>query len=309
MKFFLTICLSIVTAISSFSQVHGGKEIYAKLFDMYAFEKYEDCAYKAERMTENDKYRRDPEPYLYLAMCYYKINFMDSADLDQEYRDPLKESLKYAYKYTKKDKEKELYPQNAGFFEELKESALLRVKSLAEQESYRKAATETRRILKIEPENANLQFTKGVFDLLSRNTQGALLIKTALPEIEKNYKDPDYKADKITEPTLITGFLLYSDMLMTNGDKDSSKAIMTIAKDIFQENEKITEEYNILHNIKVKEKKSDRPDEVNGVKMIYETHESDDMNVEEKETDETQEEPKDENQQDKSPEEPEMKSN
>ncbi|MCI5059306.1 MAG: hypothetical protein MRY83_24545 [Flavobacteriales bacterium] len=304
--------LGLLFTISSIAQVHGGKEVYAKLFDLYAFEKYEDCAYKAERMTLNDKYRRDPEPYLYLAMCYYEINFMDSADLDQEYKDPIKESLKYAYKYIKKDKKMEIYAQNAEFFDKLKSHSLLRVKSHAEREEYRKAASEISRITKIDPENENLKFAQGVYQVLSRNTQGALLIKNALPAVEKNYKNPDYEVDQITEPTLIASLLTYSDALMSGGDKDSAKAIITIAKDIFQENEKITEEYNILHNIKTAKKENERPDEINGVKMIYEKHESDDMNEEEKEESDAPKEMKKDQKNDQSSTnsgEPEMKSN
>jgi hypothetical protein len=76
------------------AQVIGGEQ--DKLFDMFLLEKYEDCYYKAFKMTETEKYKSDPEPYLYVAMCNLKIHY--DRELSEEYPNALKDALKYTEK-------------------------------------------------------------------------------------------------------------------------------------------------------------------------------------------------------------------
>ena len=76
------------------AQVKGGE--FQKLFDWYAMENYSKCAYKAESYTQKDKYRRAPDPYLYMALCMYQAHVNPDA-FDEEFKDQ-KRGRNFAYK-------------------------------------------------------------------------------------------------------------------------------------------------------------------------------------------------------------------
>ena len=65
-----------VVCIFSFShlqsQVVGGS--YEKLAKLYNLGKYETCLYKAEDLTFKEDSKKDPEPYLYMAMCFIELS-------------------------------------------------------------------------------------------------------------------------------------------------------------------------------------------------------------------------------------------
>ena len=71
--------LLIVTTMSVSAQVVGGMNF--KLEKLYIEEKYEDVAYKGMKMIENDKYKKDPEIYLYIAMAWYEISQMNDEEM------------------------------------------------------------------------------------------------------------------------------------------------------------------------------------------------------------------------------------
>lgn len=258
-------------SIVALTQVQGGQ--HQKLFDLFAFEKYESCAYKAEIMSENDKYRRDSEVYLYLAMCFFEISRMDPDDLDEEYKNPLVDAMKYAAKYYKKDKKKELYDTNKEFLTKLKASGIARGRSWYNKDKARKAASIYNRIIKFDPDD-NVRFMKGVCDLLALNSQGGLYVKQAMAGINKNYRDAEYRPDRISEPLLIEGFMIYADHLLKVGQEDSAKATIIIARDLLADNKDLERKFNDLHGIENKEEDERPKNKKNGMKMVYEKHTS-----------------------------------
>jgi len=253
----------------SIAQVKGGDDKFDKLFDLFVLEKYEDCAYKAENYTMNDKYRKDPEPYLYLSMCFFKIS---KTDFDVEtYKDPLKDALKYAYKFRKKDKDTSIYNENKAYINKLKEAGIVRVRSYYDEEKYRKSAYFCASILKIEMDDDNIRFPKGVYDLLSRNTQGARDIGIAVKNLSKKYSDPGYVPDKISESLLIESFVVYSEYLYQTEQLDSAKATIIFAKELIPKNRDLKNQYNKLHGLEIIE---EEVEEVNDgkPKRTYQLH-------------------------------------
>ena len=95
-----------------------------QLLVWYVDGKYEKVLYKAIRYTEDDKQKKHPVPYLYMAKSYLGIHNSDDNDLRETYEvdklKALKNALKYAGKFVKKDKEQEYVPSEQDFFEELR---------------------------------------------------------------------------------------------------------------------------------------------------------------------------------------------
>lgn len=238
------------------AQVKGGQ--HTKLFDMYALEKYEDCAYKAENMTMNDKYKKDPEPLLYLSMCMLKISKMDSSKLDQQYKDPMKESLKYAKKFRAKDKDGSMYAQNTLFFDDLKTEAIYHANALYNQNQYGKAAAFFGMINAFDDKDDNVRLMKGICDLLAKNAvEGNKNINDAMKGLVKARSDSAFKPDNTSEPLLIDALMIYSDYLNNNKMEDSAKKTIAIAKSFFPDNFEIKNQYNLLYGLPPEEKPSE----------------------------------------------------
>lgn len=242
----------------SLSQVKGGQ--HTKLFDLYALEKYEDCAFKAEGMVENEKYRKDPEPLLYLSMCMLRIFAMDSGKLDQQYKYPLKESLKYAKKFRSKDKDGNLYNTNKAFFDELKATSIIHANVLYNQGQYGKAAAILGLIHAFDERDQNVKFMKGVCDVLAKNTgEGSKSIQESVKMILSSKNDSAASSDPVSALLLADAMIIYADYLNKNKMADSAKKTITIAKEIFPNNFDVKNTFNQIHGLPVEEKPKEVP--------------------------------------------------
>jgi hypothetical protein len=104
MNYFLPLASCLLLLASDLSaQVIGGELV--KLEELFDKGKFEDCAYKAETYSENEKYAKNPEPYLYISMCYYEFHFSEDVKIKEYYKSALKDALKYAVKMKGYDKE------------------------------------------------------------------------------------------------------------------------------------------------------------------------------------------------------------
>lgn len=261
--------LNIILIQTGFAQVKGGQ--HTKLFDLYAMEKYEDCAYKAENMSINEKYKKDPEPLLYLSMCMLKISKMDSSELDQHYKDPLKESLKYAKKFRSKDKTGIMYKDNLNYFDELKAAAIYQANVLYNQNQYAKAGAILGMINNFDEKDDNVRFMKGVCDILAKNAaEGARNINDAMKGLTGLKDTSVFSPDNVSSPLLGEAMIIYSDYLSKNKMEDSAKKTMVIAKEFFPDNWDIKNQYNALHGLPPEEKPAE--DEKKKTEKRYEFH-------------------------------------
>jgi len=135
MKIYFTI---LIIALSYTSQVfsQSGKS-YDDLLEMYVDEKYEKLAYKSEGYFLNDKYKKDPMPYLYFSMANFA--FTKDERLAEKYPKAFKDALKFAGKFVKKDKENEYLDEAEDFFEELRAAAMEDAENQIINEKYTKA--------------------------------------------------------------------------------------------------------------------------------------------------------------------------
>lgn len=92
---------------------------YDDLLVKYVDEKYEDCVYKAERYTENDKTKKDALPYLYVSMCLYEMSKIPKYQGMADYKHADRDALKWAEKYRKKDKDLEFFHNYDDFWSSL----------------------------------------------------------------------------------------------------------------------------------------------------------------------------------------------
>ena len=105
--------------------------------------KYEKVLYRAIRYTEDDEQKKHPMPYFYMSKAYLSIHKSDDADLREAYEvdklKALKNALKYASKFVKKDREKDYVPSEQEFIEELRKETLVAAETEIDNGKYTKA--------------------------------------------------------------------------------------------------------------------------------------------------------------------------
>jgi len=220
---------------------------FQKLFDLYTMEKYDKCAYKAEGYTRKDKYRREPEPYLYLALCMYQAHLHPEMFQD-EFKDPIKDALKYAYQFRKKDKSGELYAANRFLLDKIREEALDRAKFYFNDSDYRKASSEFSRILKVVPDDVNILFIGGVADILSKNvTQGERSVNMALDTLRAQEANNTFIKDDVTNDMLIKAFVSYTDYLVESGQADRAMEVIVLGRKLMPDDPKLKLQYKKIY--------------------------------------------------------------
>ena len=232
--FSLTLIMS-----SASAQVIGGMNF--KLEKLYMDEKYEDVAYKGISMIENDKYKKDPEIYLYIAMAWYEISQMNDEEMKEEYPKALRDAFKYAAKFVKKDRDGVWYTDNADFFEELKKAGIAEANQwIGDPKKMRNAVSSYKYMTKAIPDDWNLLFYKGVLEYMNRNVgQAERDIALAMTNLIKLYEDPKYRASKASKPVLEGGMIEWSDIMMEQNYADSAKKTINWAIQFFPESEKV----------------------------------------------------------------------
>lgn len=233
----LLFCFSIVNATA---QVVGGMDF--KLEKLYNEEKWEDLGDKALRMTEDEKYKKDPEPFLYLSMAFYQISQSNDAKLQEEYPKALADALKYAVKFRSKDKEGTWFVDNKDYFEELKKASIADAAQYVDDEKKRRnAVTAYKNLTKAIPEDYNLLFFKGVLETMTRNEAEAdRNIIDAMKGLSAAYTDPKYKPSKASVNLLEDGMIRWADLLIQKSYVDSARKTLEVwGTQFFPTSEKI----------------------------------------------------------------------
>lgn len=258
MRLAFFILMSLVLSVASLdlrAQVKGGE--FQKLFDWYAMEDYERCAYKAESYTRKDKYRRAPEPYMYLALCMYQAHINPDAFQD-EFKDPLKDALKYAYKFRKKDKTGELYSQNKRQIDQIREEALDRALFFYNDEEYYDASREFTRIQKVMPGDQNVTFITGVAMVQARNaSEGERFISQALDSLQQQHDNKTFEKDDVTHEALIKAFVSYTNYLQDNAQEERALEVIALGRKLVPDSPALHAQYRKLYANAPEESDSD----------------------------------------------------
>jgi tetratricopeptide (TPR) repeat protein len=229
---FLFILLGIVGTTKLSAQ---GKEL-DKLIFLYIDENYEKCVSKGISMTESDEYRKEPLPYLYVSMSYYEI--ARNEEFDEKYPKAFKESMKFAYKYRKKDKNLEYAGKYRDFFLILKDSANQLADLYYKTEDFRKAAYIYKQVVRFDPDAYVMQILQGIAEIKSRNIgEGERNLTLAMENIDDNYAP-----DKIERSVAYWAFTEYANYMDSKGDYAETKRGKRLAEKFKEYDPKVIKE-------------------------------------------------------------------
>lgn len=215
----LIIFISVFSISSTLlAQVKGGYN--DKLEKLYTSGKYESCLFKADNMTYKESTSRDPEPYLYIAMCFYQLSKSGDPIIAEDYADGERQAIKYTAKFIRKDKDGEMYDDNLEFIDLLKEIQFKKVRKYFDEENYRKAASEAKQYNSLNREvDLTVTYFIGACQLMSNNySQGQKNIEESSEQLKTLAKSGSIKIDKIFKPLISSVFLKYSEFLVSENN-------------------------------------------------------------------------------------------
>ncbi len=243
--FFLIVMLSYT--VNSLAQVVGGK--MEKLEKIYAEGKYETCLFKADNYSYKEEYTRNPEPLLYISMCFYQLAIDPDLEIQDDYPDALRQSIKYAARFVRKDKTDELYSQNIEYLNQLKTEQQRVLKDAVKNKKSSSIASAARLYNSLNrDEDQLIKYMIGVHEVLSRNySQGTRNINAAMVKIEEDLKAGNMKIDTRVKEQLIDSFLKYSEYLVKEKNIPEAKIQIDLAKQVFPNDGYITMQANMIN--------------------------------------------------------------
>ena len=220
------IAVIIFLASFYFSNAGSNEEKYLKLKKLFDEGRYEDCAFKAENFTYNENLKKDPEPHLYLSKCYFELSKMP--EKSELYPKAFDDAFKYASKSVKYDKEGTIKKEEANFYDNLKQAGISYAENFFKSGNYSKTAKYLDKVLKIDEEDNYTRLTKGICDVLARNTgEGSMEMNTALNSLNSNNT---ISTSELSQKLLANAFIKYSEYLTNNQLKDSAQGTIIKAK-------------------------------------------------------------------------------
>jgi tetratricopeptide (TPR) repeat protein len=142
---------------SSYAQT---EKDYKDLLTLFVDSKYEKCLFKAEGYTLDEKYKKDPLPYLYMSRCYFEMSKLD--EFREKYPTAFKDAMKYIAKYGSKDKEHKYAAEYEDFFTALRTAAIGEAETMMDTEKFSKAKQLYDQLLDMDPNDGGAQLMLGV---------------------------------------------------------------------------------------------------------------------------------------------------
>jgi tetratricopeptide (TPR) repeat protein len=252
------------------SQVKGS--MHSKLANYYQNEQWEDCAFKADRMILQEKYRNDAEVYLYLAASYNKIFLLGLADstllmLVPEYANAYKLALKYSAYSKKKDKKAGFYfPENNDMLEEIAICGTHYIDHYFEVGKISKARSYLRKIMKMHTD-LNVYFLYGVTCAMTGDDE------TYSEVMDSVFRTMDNQRPSGIENTnfmMVDGFDVYATYLMNleQALTDSAKSFTQRGLRYFPDNELLKWNLQWIDNPEIMSTKPENALKVEALKRV-----------------------------------------
>lgn len=247
MKRTLLVSMTALLVLGS-NQAWAQSKPYEDLLVRYVDEKYEDCLFKAERYTQNDRTKKDALPYLYMSMCYYEMSKIPKYQEMDEYKKADRDALKWAEKYRRKDKDLEFFHNYEDFWADLNRMA--QESGLNAYEMGDKEMSKARRFFqsmtRYYPENPGAWLMLGLSQYrsnLARDAEQTMAqYATALEEAGSLDRLPEDQ-----KQLMKSALIHYAEYLDGKGDSSGARAALETGKEYFMDDPEYKGAYNSFH--------------------------------------------------------------
>lgn len=228
-----------------FTQVKAGQ--HKRLAKLYLDQDYEDCLYKAEKMSQGDDYKTDPEVFLYMSMSLYQLSLMEDPEIKELYPNAFRDAIRNAGKAVQKDRYKEYIPQNMDYIKTLKTAAIDAAKRLYNERNYKFCAKIIKELEKVDPNDLHIVVFRLTCEIAGNASPTAKDEYTKLmPQLKARYAAGTNLPDPTTKSLMIEGILLYSNFLLGKSKVDDAALVLDEALLIFPSEGFLRMQYNMI---------------------------------------------------------------
>ncbi|MEM7163120.1 MAG: tetratricopeptide repeat protein [Bacteroidota bacterium] len=211
---------------------------YTKLWNLFIDEKYEQLLMKSEAITQNDKRRKEPMPYMFMSMACYEMS--KNEEFDEDYPKAFKDAMKNAAKYRKKDKSYKYESEFEEHLMNLRSDAMEVGENFIEEEKYSKAKTYYKYLTQMDP-NCQASWLMYGFCLAKMNDIGGA--KEAMKRV--SFRSESDFDELSNEQVIMAKYALisYSEHLYQTGMRDSAQVTIDLGKEFYMDDK----EYQLVH--------------------------------------------------------------
>ena len=192
---------------------------------------YEKAASKAEKITEKDKTKREPVPYIYASMAYFEMSKKE--EFQEDYPRAFRDAIKFAYKAKRYDKANEYMPQHITYINELKAEIMREATFQYQSQNWRKSITYSKYVTRIDPEDISALLLKGVAEVKGRNAYQA---KTTFEEADsalKSFSVSDVSFD--SKDAYLYAVIEYAKLMAQEGTKANAQLYLDAVASIYED--------------------------------------------------------------------------
>jgi hypothetical protein len=203
---------------------------YKDLLNLYVDERYPKLLQKAEAYTLNDKTKKEPLPYLFMSMGFYKVSLRD--EYKEKYRNSFQSSLKYLSKYAKFDKDKSEGVEYEDFFSTIRKAIISEAEIMNDQQKYTKSKSLYKSLIDLDANDAGAYIMQGMTFEAMKSKKEAEVAFLAAKELISSGKCS--VSDKDQRAFLKTALIDYAGSLNSGGRKSEAREWLDLGKKYFE---------------------------------------------------------------------------
>lgn len=239
MKFILPLTILFCTAL-----IANAQNTYDDLLELIVDEKYDRCLYKAVKYTEEEKTKKDPLPYVYVSMAYFRIFQSDDEKLKEKFEKPFKESVKYLSKFRKKDKDNEYFAEFQEFISEVRLETMAQAEVEVDQEKYTRSKGLYKYLVAIDENDPGAQLAMGHSLWMAKSKRDAEeALSTAKKLLSQN------GVDQLQEDQMVLlkqSVIRLAEMFDAEGERSRAKEWLELTREYFEEDPEFNVTYEMI---------------------------------------------------------------
>jgi hypothetical protein len=238
MKYLYTITIALFTMTNVLAQG------YEELLELVVDEKYERCLYKAIKYTENDKTKKDPEPYAYMSMAFFRISQSDDPDLRDKYPKAAKEAIKYLVKFVKKDKEGEFIGEFQDFISEVRVATVSEAEQHSDEDKYTKSKGLYKYLTDIDENDPGAWLMRGHSEWMMKSKKDAKLSWEQAKKVLDQNGIRNLRSEQVD--LLKMAVIRNSEMLYEIGEREDARNWLRATESFFKEDKEFSIVYGSI---------------------------------------------------------------
>lgn len=192
---------------------------------------YEKAASKAEKITDNDKTRREPVPYIYASMAYFEMSKKE--EFQEDYPRAFRDAIKNAYKAKRYDKENVYMPEHSRYINELKAEIMREAIFHYQSQNWRKSITFSKYVTRIDPEDISALLLKGIAEVKGRNAYQAATTFEEAAESLNSFTESDITLD--SKNAYLYAILEYAKLMAEDDTKANAQPYLDAVAGIYED--------------------------------------------------------------------------